>query len=190
MGIDRKLLEDLTNHVLRRISNRIANTVARGVVKLVDDSKKLQLLQLGVLAGETVDGAEHFQPYGFSSIPKGDAEAVVIFPNGDRSHPIVIGAPDRRYRPTGGQSGQVDLYHYSGSKVTMLASGDIVMKPGPGGKVLVDDGAGGTEPLVLRSEFLGHGHATAGTGAPSCPIVVATPASSATFPGTAALESK
>lgn len=43
---------------------------------------------------------------------------------------------------------------------------------------------GGTEPLVTRSEFLSHTHATAGTGAPSPPIVGAAPGSSATFPGT------
>lgn len=52
-----------------------------------------------------------------------------------------------------------------------------------------DDGlinAGGTEPVVKRSEFLGHTHLTAGTGAPS-PPTSGTPGSSATFPGTAKL---
>lgn len=45
---------------------------------------------------------------------------------------------------------------------------------------------GGDEPLVKRSEFLGHTHATAGTGTPSPPIT-GTPGSSATFPGTSKL---
>lgn len=43
--------------------------------------------------------------------------------------------------------------------------------------------AGGDEPLVRRSEFLGHTHATAGTGTPSPPIS-GPPGSAATFPGT------
>lgn len=47
--------------------------------------------------------------------------------------------------------------------------------------------AGGSEPLVTRAEFLAHGHATAGTGAPSAPITVTPPGSSVTFPGTSKL---
>ena len=49
-----------------------------------------------------------------------------------------------------------------------------------------DDGlikAGGDDPLVKRSEFLAHTHATAGTGTPSPPIS-GPPGSAATFPGT------
>ena len=45
---------------------------------------------------------------------------------------------------------------------------------------------GGDEPLVTRSEFLGHTHATAATGAPSPPIT-GTPGSAITFPGTGKL---
>lgn len=47
--------------------------------------------------------------------------------------------------------------------------------------------AGGTEPLVLRSEFLAHTHATAALGAPSPPITGAA-GSSLTFPGTSVLK--
>ncbi len=124
MGLDRDMLAQLRT-LLRPLATRVANTVARAVVQLVDDETKLQLLQVGVLSDETIDGAEHHQPYGFSSVPLTGAEAVVVFPNGDRSHPIVIAASDRRYRPTGGEPGQVTMHHYSGSKVTMLESGDI-----------------------------------------------------------------
>ncbi len=127
--------------LLRPIATRIANTAARAVVKLVDDETKLQLLQVGVLADETIDDAEHHQPYGFSSVPLAGAEAVVVFPNGDRSHPLVITASDRRYRPTGGEPGQVTMHHYNGAKVTMLENGDIEVMPGPGGEVLIGNGA-------------------------------------------------
>lgn len=147
---------------LRPLATRIANTVARAVVELADDTKKLQLLQVGALAGETIDGAEHHQPYGFSSVPLAGAEAVAVFPNGDRSHPLVIVASDRRYRPTGGQPGQVTMHHYSGAKVTMLANGNIEVQPGPGGEVLIKDAAGAVDRLVKKSEFDGHTHP--GTG--------------------------
>lgn len=114
------------------LSRRIANIVARAVVQLVDDAKKLQLLQVGVLAGETIDDAEHCQPYGFSSVPLAGAEAVVVFPNGDRSHPLAIAVSDRRYRPTGGQAGQVGLYHYLGAVLVMLANGTVEIRSAAG----------------------------------------------------------
>ena len=129
MGIDRDTLAHM-RHLLRPLATRVANAVARAVVQLVDDGTKLQLLQVGVLADETIDGAEHHQPYGFSSVPLAGAEAVVVFPNGDRSHPLVIATSDRRYRPTAGEPGQVGLYHYLGAKLTMLANGKVVISSG------------------------------------------------------------
>lgn len=149
-------------HLLRPLATRVVNTVARAVVQLVDDKKKLQLVQLGVLAGETVEGAgggaEHFQPYGFTSVPLVGAEGVTLFPNGDREHPLLIAVADRRYRPTGGEPGQVTLYHYSGSKMFMLANGNIEVQPGPGGEVLVRDAGGTVDRLVKKSEHDGHTH--------------------------------
>lgn len=151
MGIDRDMLRQL-QHLLRPLATRVANTVARAVIHLADDDKKLQLLQLGVLAGETVGDGEHHQPYGFSSVPLGGAEAVVVFPNGDRSHPLVVAVSDRRYRPTGGAGGEVTMYHYKGAKVRMLESGDIEITPGPSGKVLVADVGGTPVELALKSD--------------------------------------
>lgn len=140
--MDRGLLREI-GEIVRPLGIRIANAIARGVVQLADDSKKLQLVQLGVLQGETIDGAEHHQPYGFSSVPLAGAEAVMVCPNGDRSHPLVATISDRRYRPTGGEPGQVDQYHYAGARITMLASGDILLTPAPGGKVIIDGAATG-----------------------------------------------
>lgn len=131
MGISRDLLDQLRHH-LRPIATRVANTVARAVVKLADDGRKLQLLQLGVLAGETIDHCEHHQPYGFSSVPLAGAEAVVVFPNGDRSHPLVVAVSDRRYRPTGGQPGQVTMYNNAGATIVMLPDGTIEIRSASG----------------------------------------------------------
>lgn len=103
--------------------------VARGVVQLVNDATQMQLLQIGVLAGEDIEGdgkgAEHFQPYGFSSVPLAGAEAVAVFPNGDRGHPLVVVVDDRRHRPTSGQSGEVCLYTDEGD-VIRLGRGHVI----------------------------------------------------------------
>lgn len=185
----RDALEQL-RHLLRPHATRLANMVARGVVQLVNDGTKLQLLQLGVLAGETVEGAngaEHFQSYGFSSVPLTGAEAVVIFPNGDRSHPLVIATSDRNYRPTGNQPGEVVVYNNTGAKITITKDGDIKVKAAPGRQIIADDGSGGTGPLVTQAQFLNHTHLTAGTGPPVAPTAISpTP----TLTGTTVLQSK
>lgn len=150
--IDRELR--YLQSLLRPLATRVANVVARGVVQLVNDEKKLQLLQLGVLAGETIGNGEHFQPYGFTSVPLAGSEMVVLFPNGDRSHPLVVATSDRRYRPTGGTGGEVTMYHWKGATIRMLDSGDIAIAPGPGGKVLVADDGGTPVELALKSDVV------------------------------------
>jgi phage baseplate assembly protein V len=177
------------HHLLRPLATRMANMVARGVVQLVNDATKLQLLQLGVLAGETVEGdkgAEHFQSYGFSSVPLVGAEAVVIFPNGDRSHPLVIATSDRRYRPTGGQPGEVVVYNNTGAKITITKDGDIKVRAAAGRQILADDGAG-AGPLVTQAQFMNHTHLTAPLGPVTPPTSISpTP----TLTGTTVIQGK
>lgn len=118
MGIPRELLAQL-EHALRPIRNSVRSTIARAVVHLVNDAKKLQLIQVGALAGETIDDAEHHQPYGFSSVPLDGAEAILVFPGGDRGHPIAVAVSDRRYRPTGGVPGEVVVYTDEGDEIRL-----------------------------------------------------------------------
>lgn len=155
---------DQLRQMLRPLATRIANIAARATVKLVNDGKKQQLVQLGALPGETIDDAEHFQPYGFSSVPLGGGEAVVIFPNGDRAHALVVAVADRRYRPTGGEPGEVTVYNNTGAKMTLTKDGDIIAEPAPGRSFIVRSPGGTEEPLVTRSEFNAHTHAVATTG--------------------------
>jgi len=89
---------------------RIAMMVSRGVVRRVDDRRKLQELQVSALAGEVLAGAERFQQYGFSSVPLEGAEVVVVFAGGARSHPLVVSADDRTRRPRDQPAGDVSIY--------------------------------------------------------------------------------
>ncbi|HVJ29760.1 MAG TPA: phage baseplate assembly protein V [Gammaproteobacteria bacterium] len=161
-------------HLLRPIAKRVANTVARAVIELVDDDKKLQLLQVGALTDETIDDAEHHQPYGFSSVPLAGAEAVVVFPNGDRSHPLVVSVSDRRYRPTGGQAGEVTIYNNAGARVILKADGTIEARSAGG-----TAGALATlaDVQALRSTFNTHVHTgvTVGSGSSGAPSTPASP---------------
>lgn len=130
---------------IKELENQLANIASRSVVQLVNDGKKLQLLQLGVLDEVDSDDAEHHQPYGFSSVPLNGAEAVVIYPNGDSAHPLVVTVSDRRHRPTGGEPGEVTMYSHTGAKAVFKENGDIEMTAAPGGKVILQ-GAATTGP--------------------------------------------
>jgi phage baseplate assembly protein V len=131
VGIPRAMLGQL-ERFLRPLKTRLANSIARGVVQLVDDATKLQLVQLAVLQllddgdPESVGGAERFQSYGFSAVPLPGAEAVAIFPNGDRGHPLVVAIDDRRHRPTGGQPGEAVMYTDEGDQIR-LARGHVII---------------------------------------------------------------
>jgi phage baseplate assembly protein V len=105
---------------------RISNLVARGTVGAVDAGKKMQSLQVRLLAGETKDAVEHFEPYGFTSNPKTGAEGVALFMDGDRSHGVVIVVADRRFRLTGLVSGEAALYDDQGQKVHLTRNGIVI----------------------------------------------------------------
>jgi phage baseplate assembly protein V len=110
---------------LRTIRTRLANLVSRGVVKRVDDTKKLQLLQVGMLADETRSELERVQSYGFTSVPLAGAEAVTVFVGGYRDHGLVVAVDDRRYRLRSLEAGEVAIYTDQGDKVVLERGGTI-----------------------------------------------------------------
>lgn len=125
------------NLMLAPVRQRLANMVARAVVKQIDDGKKMQLLQLQILNGELKDGVERPQNYGFTSVPEDGAEAVVVCVNGKRDHTVAIVVEDRRYRVKGLQPGEVAMFDKNGSKVVMKANGDIEITPKSGQKLKI-----------------------------------------------------
>jgi phage baseplate assembly protein V len=129
----------LIDQALHPVRMRVANLLARAIVQLVSDGTNVQTMQLGVLDGEDRDDCERIQQYGFSSVPKPGAEAVVLFVGGDRGHPLVIATDDRRYRPRGKPGGEVAIYSDEtdevrlarGNKVQVKSAGTIAMGADP-----------------------------------------------------------
>lgn len=147
-------------HLLRPLSNRTLNMVARATVKVTDDGGKLQLLQIDGFDGGPVDGAMHFQSYGFSSVPLEGAEAIAVFPGGNHEHPLVVAVADRRWRPVAGQPGEVTVYNNTGASITITKDGDIVATPAPGRSFLgggqtASDKAAGENALTEFMNVLG-----------------------------------
>lgn len=114
--------------LLAPLRTRVANMVSRAVVRLIDDSTKMQLLQLELLPGEVREGVERVQNYGFTSVPLDGAEAAVVFVGGKRDHGLVVAVDDRRYRLTGLQGGEVAMYSDQGDQITIKRNGNIEIK--------------------------------------------------------------
>jgi phage baseplate assembly protein V len=132
---------DTLERLLAPLRRQVLNMIARAVVQTIDDSKRLQALQITALDGETREGVERFQNYGFTSVPVEGAEAAVMFANGTRGHGLVIAVDDRRYRLTGLQSGEVALYHKDGARVVLKADGSIEITAKSGSNVVLNGGS-------------------------------------------------
>lgn len=130
--------------MVKPLRNRIYMIVSRAVVEMAKDTAGMQTLKATILAGEDRDGIERFQNYGFTSVPLGGSEAVVICPSGNREHMIAVVVDDRRYRLKGLVDGEVAIYTDEGDKIhikrggmiEVLAAGEVhvntpVVKLGP-----------------------------------------------------------
>jgi len=101
---------------------RVRNMIARATVAAIRQDQKIQRADLRLLADEAARNVEHFQPYGFAHHPLPGAEAVVVFPGGDRGHAIVLVVEDRRYR-LHVAAGEVALFDDQGQVVHVKRSG-------------------------------------------------------------------
>ena len=110
--------------VARALARRIRMVVSRAVVTLVNDSLKVQGLQLTVLDNEVAQ-VQRFQEYGFTSVPKAGAEAIVAAVGGVRSHLVALAVDDGRYRKNGMQAGEVALYTDEGDYI-QLSRGRVI----------------------------------------------------------------
>lgn len=116
---------EAVNKMLAPIRNRIENMVARGVVRLINDSAKMQELQVSILQGESRDYVERFQNYGFTSHPPKGSEALLVFPGGNRAHPVAIAVDDRASRKKEMAEGEAALYTKFGDYIHIKADGTI-----------------------------------------------------------------
>lgn len=111
--------------VMGPVWRRLRLLVSRGVLKLVDDSLKLQSVQVALLGGEPA-WAERFQQYGFTCHPHPGAEAVVAAVGGARAHLVALSVDDRRYRLVGLAQGEMAIYDDQGQKVHLTRDGIVI----------------------------------------------------------------
>nr|WP_277625430.1 phage baseplate assembly protein V [Burkholderia stabilis] len=111
---------------LNRLARRILLMMARGTVTLVDDSKKVQMLQVRINGLELLPDIPRFAEYGFTSNPPGGSQAIVGSKNGDRNDGIVIATSNATYRLTGLSTGEVAIHDDKGQSVYLSANGIVV----------------------------------------------------------------
>lgn len=111
-----------------RLVALIRATLSRGVVRRVNDSRKLQTVQLEVGPGELQE-LEHVHPYGFTSRAFPGAEGVAAFMQANRDHGIVLVVADRRYRLTALEEGEVAIHDDQGQTVHLKRGGIAVSSP-------------------------------------------------------------
>ena len=111
-GLSPGMLAQLQRFI-QPLRDRVMGMVARGWVRLVYRGEPMQLLQVGVLKDELSDQTEHFQPYGFTSVPLENMDALIHYVTGDRSAGIVSVVADRTSRPLTLAEGDVAIYHSS-----------------------------------------------------------------------------
>lgn len=116
-----KIIESYFNKLRLTINAMLS----RGIITLVDDSKKIQTVQGKFGADDVLDDMERFQDYGFTSKPKPGAEALAAFFGGRRSNGIIFKVDDRRYRLKGLADGEVAIYTDEGDKIVLKRGNKI-----------------------------------------------------------------
>lgn len=103
------------------LQRRIMNMICKGVVKMIDDKRNFQQLQVSLLDGE-VATLERWQEYGFTSNPSAGAESLAVFLGGSRDHGLIIKCDDRQYRLKLPDSGSVAVYDKAGNTIILNPS--------------------------------------------------------------------
>ncbi|WP_240327238.1 phage baseplate assembly protein V [Burkholderia sp. IDO3] len=111
---------------LNRLARRILLMMARGTITLVDDSQKVQTLQVRVNGLELLPDIPRFAEYGYTSNPPAGTQAIIGSKNGDRNDGIVIATSNAKYRLVGLSTGEVAIHDDKGQSVYLSGSGIVV----------------------------------------------------------------
>lgn len=172
--------------LLDPIKRRILHIVGRGVVRLSTDGDGNQRYQVSLMAEETRDGVERIQEYGFTSRPLAGADAVVVFPGGNREFGLIVAVDDRRYRLKGLAEGEVALYTDEGDRIHLKRGGKIEISATSevdviaSSKVVINSpavevGSGALEKALMGEAFQQffntHTHTSTSPGSPTSPPI-------------------
>lgn len=105
-----------------RLYRNIKMMLGIGRVTATSDDGVIQKLQYRTPL-EVRSSTPRMAEFGFSSLPPVGSDAVVVFPGGDRSNPVIIATNHKSYRHTGLQEGESVLYDQWGQYIKLTESG-------------------------------------------------------------------
>jgi phage baseplate assembly protein V len=112
---------------LRGLMGRINTLISRAILNRVDSAPGVQNLQVEALADEVMDGVEHVEPYGFTSVPLEGAEGVVLNVAGQRGACVAINFHNRQFRLKDLGAGEVALYTHEGDKLVFSKDNHVTL---------------------------------------------------------------
>ena len=135
--------------IFKKLVSRIEMMLAKAIIKAVNDEGDIQLVKISVLAGETQDGIERLQNYGFASVPPNGSEAFVAYLNGNRDHGVVLVCDNGEHRPRNLNDGEAVFYSKHGQTFLLDENGEYVFDNGVDYAVAFDELKAGFDALVL-----------------------------------------
>lgn len=142
----------MNRNSLMETAGRGMHPIQRVTINKSNDSSMMQEMHFDGMNSEGRSGTERVQPFGFSSVPlprdeqsggdsgggggsgggeggssdsdKGKAaEGIVVYPGGQRNHPVMIAMDDRRHRPIGLKPGENAQYDHNGQMTLVRSTG-------------------------------------------------------------------
>ncbi len=120
-------LDRLVESAMASLKRRIRMLATRVTVTGVDDSQKIQTVQVTALDGERLADVQRLQPYGFTANPPLGGNGLMICIGGSRTHPVVIVSDDGSKRLLNLAPGECAIYDNAGNFVHIKA-GQIHVK--------------------------------------------------------------
>jgi len=117
------MIADIDKRIARKLAG--IRMAFRGVGTLINSVAKIQLLQGNGLATETIQSAEYFQHYGFTSNPPPGFMYVAIPVGGKTAHSIIVATEHASFRLLGLAPGETAIYTKNGDKVLIKLDGTI-----------------------------------------------------------------
>ena len=113
----------MNSNALRLLWRRVLLVIGRGRIRVVDDSRPAQVLQVQLGATETKDGIPRAGEYGLASNPPLGTDAIVVFLAGERTNGVVIATNNQTFRMRNLASGEVAIHDNRGRFVLLGAAG-------------------------------------------------------------------
>jgi phage baseplate assembly protein V len=105
--------------------SKIKSLISKGLINAVDDTTDIQTCKVSTLHNDVQDNVERLQPYGLTSHPDDDSEALVLSLDAQRDNAIIIVTDSGKHRVKGLKKGEVCVYSQHGQSITLKVDGSI-----------------------------------------------------------------